>query len=228
MTKTEELDQLFERWIAKQNAKGEKSFCKDGIVNEEVFSKEKTRLLIISNESNDGKKSTPVLADRRIAFRDYFSLGHDNWRGKLRERCCEMYKLLTDQKEMPTNEAALHFAFMNLNKQGGGEISNVSHIAQYCDSYKNEILEEIRIIDPDIIIWSGLKTISIACNQLGVKEQDGVKTLCVNGRSVPVIATWHTSYYRGKNEPLPGYSNRTVGKLMKKLNDELVKAKWKA
>lgn len=56
-------------------------------------------------------------------------------------------------KEHPTS--LLNVAFMNLNKRGGLENSEFNSLEGYVKKYKDKISEEIRIIDPDIIVCCG-------------------------------------------------------------------------
>ena len=42
---------------------------------------------------------------------------------------------------------------MNLNKRGGSQKVNEKVLNDYEEEYKNEIKEEIEILQPDYIIW---------------------------------------------------------------------------
>ena len=42
---------------------------------------------------------------------------------------------------------------MNLNKRGGSQKVNEKVLNDYVEEYKNEIKEEIEILQPDYIIW---------------------------------------------------------------------------
>lgn len=187
MKKACQLNELFDRWMKKQaqepdedlvytkisgNAITREHFCKDGIIDESVFEKERIKLLIVSNAAG---KSGNLIADRREDYRCYYKSGHDDWKGKQRERYCEMYKLTTGQPAMCTSDAAIHFAVMNINKRGGGRLigssgSSGKHMESYCRYYRSEILEEIAIIKPDILIWSGLNTFRLTTAVLGAGQ----------------------------------------------------------
>jgi hypothetical protein len=47
-------------------------------------------------------------------------------------------------------------AFMNLKKEGGAGSSSIKKIRENVESQKHLILEQIKIIDPDIIVGGGL------------------------------------------------------------------------
>jgi len=246
MKKTEKLNALFDKWQNKQkveppdslkNTKIESNkilpekFCKDGIVSENTYLNEKIKILIISNEANDEDYAEELDTDRRNDFKTYYESGIDNWKGKMRERYCEMYKLITGNRQMETSDAAIHFAVMNINKRGGGNSIGCSgnkgmHIEKYCEYYKKEIWDEIEIIDPDIIIWSAINTFYLVESVLGAKKINGKTVLEINEKVIRVIRMWHASYYQGRIEPLPEYKNKIIGKLMAKLKNELDAIGW--
>lgn len=127
---------------------------------------------------------------------------------------------------MKTNEAAIHFAFMNLNKRGGTNSSGPGeHIEEYCKYYANYINKEIEIIDSDIIIWLGVNTFDLRLPEkyLHASASGDKVILKLNGKLVSIIRMWHTSHYRCNNEPEPGYSNRIIGKHIAKLKQEMAR-----
>lgn len=143
----------------------------------------------------------------------------------MRERVCCLYQVVINDfsnKNTPYN-VAKNFAFMNLNKTGGGAKID-KRIFAFCKEYKDEIKKEIDIISPDIIIWLGSNTFDNIelRTDLGVKEHKG-KYYCNN---IPVIRMWHTSYYQSKCEKLGVFDNEITDKLSKKLYDELVSIGW--
>jgi hypothetical protein len=228
MTKELEFDKLFNEWQAEQSKNGLSKFCKDGIINEEIYSRERIKVLILSNEAND-EKNGDNLSDRREDFRKYSSREEkDWWHGKMRQRSSEMYKLIVGAAEMSNPKAASHFAVMNLNKSGGGSTTDIKKLELYCNNYKSFILKELEIIEPDIIIWSGCKSFDCAGIRkiLGVEKEKKGANITIKGKKVPVIRMWHFSYYQAKNKPLENYENRITGKLMAKLKEELEAIGW--
>lgn len=230
MTKEVELEKLFTEWQEEQTNNGIHKFCKDGIIDENIFAQEKIKVLILSNEPNDDNNDN-LISDRRADFKNY-SLGNeeDNWHGKMRERCAEMYKLIVDATEMSNPEAASRFAVMNLNKGGGGSNADINIIESYCQTYKAFILKELDIIEPNIIIWSGAKSFDRAGirKALDIKKDGNKAYITIKGKKVPVIRMWHFSHYRAKGESLEEYNNKTTGKLMAKLKGELEAIGWEA
>lgn len=79
----------------------------------------------------------------------------------MRERTSALYKIIAGigMNEMSDSDAAIHYAVMDLNKRGGGaNVKDASHIEEYCKCYRDFIKREIEIIDPDIVVWLGIKT----------------------------------------------------------------------
>ena len=95
MTKTEQLNLLFEDWDKARKCYNEDNnhdlfkFCLDGIIDEKEFNKQKIKVLFISNEANLGedfkhRDETNNVYDRRINFLEYKKEQYDEWVGKLR------------------------------------------------------------------------------------------------------------------------------------------------
>ena len=249
LSKTKRIEILFEKWKEKQNDESKESllitmvvggkitkdnFCKDGIIDDETYENEKRKILFITNEANDEEYSCEDIkvSSRVKDFIDYYETGHDCWKGKMRERICELYKVAAEigKEDISNQDAALHFAFMNINKRGGGNSINNKdnkgkHIEEYCNYYREEIKNEIEIIDPDLIVWCGINTFDMGLHikYLGAFVENNHALVCLNEKRVPIIRMWHTSYYQAKITPLEGYDNSTIGKLAAKLKVELDK-----
>ena len=182
--------------------------------------------MFISNEANDKEylDANDLGTSRIKSFEDYYESGIDNWGGKLRERVCALYKVITNNYKISEQEVALNFAFININKRGGDkDISNGEHIREYLRYYANEIKKEITIINPDIIVWLGCKTydmnLHIEC--LGAEKTKGKVYLNINDKQIPILRMWHTSYYRARNKPMEIFENKITGKLAAKMKMEL-------
>lgn len=249
MTKNEELEQLFEKWKSNQNNEtndslqetlssiklDKGSFIKDGIICEDEFEKQKIKVLFISNEANiqddilNGK--IKCNADRREEFNNYYKSGNDEWPGKLRKRISALYKAFTNQNEVTceVHKLANKFAFMNLNKRGGMDETNKIAIIPYCNTYKKEILKEIEIINPDIIVWCACNTFFIAEKILGANSTkiNEIKTMDINKKTVAIVKAYHTSYYQSKLEPINNFEqmklNKICGKQLRYLFENLKK-----
>ena len=113
---------------------------------------------------------------------------------------------------------------MNINKRGGAEKIG-AHVKEYCEKYSDKIRTEINIINPDIVIWIGAKSFDwgLHTKYLGAVEEKGLIFFEINGKRVPIIRMWHTSYYRARIKPLEEYDNAIIGKLCAKLKMEMKK-----
>lgn len=223
MTKTGQLEMLFNEWKQAQKDEPKKSlkktmlkgaeiveydfFCKDGIVCEEEYKNESIKILFIANEPNvehksnidDGKKPNPE-SSQLDSFEDYYKSHEDDWSGRLRKRICEiLYPSLIDleEREFPVENGwknAKKIAFLNLNKRGGkGSIEN--HLKHYCEYYKDYILKEIDIINPDVIIWLGKGSFKMCSNSVfdNMIDMGDYYRVEINNKDYSLISTFHTS-----------------------------------
>lgn len=204
-------------------------FRRDGIIDEKVFRKEKNKILFISSEANDDEYSakdnnSPSTVNDYIK---YHINRHDDWKGKMRERLAELYKVLshTERNSMENPDAVLHFAVMDINKRGGGSlVGNDNHIAAYCKQYSSFIREEIEIIDPDIvaIIGQNLFNMNLHSEYLGAIKEDNKDYFIIKDKKVPVLSLWQTSYYQGKCKIALGYEdNKIIGKQVTRAMNEM-------
>ena len=243
-SKSEQLEQLFLEWeIAQKNEPDtiwkltnggnsnitKEHFRRDGIIDEATYEKEKVKVLFISAEANDNEYSalTNSRPNSVDDYREYHFTGNETWKGRMRERLAELYKVISgmERDAMSNPEAAMHFAIMDINKRGGGpEIKGGKHLKAYCKHYAGFIRREIEIIDPDIVAIVGTNLYDMGLHKLflGAFSSNGNCYFDLNGKKVPILSLWQTSYYQGKNEPLAGYEdNRTIGKQAERCINEL-------
>ncbi len=241
-----DLEQLFKEWRKAQSeepddiwklTKGtavnisKDHFRRDGIIDEEIFRREKTKILFISSEANDDEYSAKY-NDSPSTVDDYISYHlsrHDDWKGKMRERLSELYKVLshTERNSMDNPDAALHFAVMDINKRGGGAlVANDNHIENYCKQYASFIRNKIEIINLDIvaIIGTNLYNMDLHGKYLGAIKDGDKDYFVIDGKSVPILSLWQTAYYQGRCGVAKGYEdNKIIGKQVAKVLDEMRK-----
>lgn len=243
-SKSEQLEQLFLEWESEQKNEPDviwkltnggntnitkEHFRRDGIIDEATFKKEKVKVLFISAEANDNEYSALINSRPNSVddYREYHFTGNETWKGRMRERLAELYKVIggVERDALSNPEAAMHFAIMDINKRGGGpEIKGGKHLKAYCKQYAGYIRREVEIIDPDIvaIVGTNLYDTGLHKSFLGAFSVNGKSYFDLNGKKVPILSLWQTSYYQGKNEPLAGYEdNRTIGKQAVRCINEL-------
>lgn len=144
-----ELNQLFENWLQERPDYNEKGFKKDGIIDERLFAMQKAKgkaVLFLCKEPND---LTKAAWDYRTWWKEEikynFSIRLAQW----------AYGIVNDfptMKEAADNGSLNHIAFMNVKKIGGGAQSDNEEIISYIKRDKEFLLQQIKIINPDIII----------------------------------------------------------------------------
>lgn len=244
-SKTERLNLLFEKWMSAHSQESEESIKKtisgdnitkdffeiDGIINEEAFEKEKTKVLFITAEANvddhDAKAGIKI-SDYRQHYTEYYDTGKDGWRGKMRERISGMYKYLTHQNDEKLNEMADKFAVMDINKRGGkATIDKGKHLVEYAKLYKKFLIEEIEIINPDIIVLVGINLYRLkVIHELGCIEKDDKCFFNINGKIIPILLSFQTGniqFQAKRYKPLLECDNTAIGILCAKLKEEIGK-----
>ena len=249
MTKTEQLEELFEEWMQEQSKEDDESikitkiasenitkehFCKDGIISEEKYNSQKYKVLFIAKEPNIEQDCEDIITSQNDYFRDYYRDKVDKSGGHIRINTCKYYMWMFPEKENDNRySVAKDFAFMNLNKRGGGEKADDEKIAAYCRKYKKYIIREIEIIDPDIIVWLGLGTFEAIQNskekifniKIGVEGEKGGKYYFVIGnKEIPLLKEYHPSYSQSNSNDIiinDEYKKKHIKDNFKMFEDEL-------
>lgn len=150
MTKTNKLDFLFDKWLA-DYPKYKGKFIKDGIVNENEYEQQNTKLLFIAKEPNNPKQD-------EWDFREWWS---KEVKQSFSHRICEWaYGLLNNfppilnlsKSNENRKEVMSKIAFMNIKKSGGKASADHDVIEETLKEEIEFIQDEIRIISPDLII----------------------------------------------------------------------------
>lgn len=215
------------------------NFYEDGVVNPEVWFEEnnKFRPLFVLKEVHEASipdENTNKEA-QRFGFLDENNkdpLIHDGMWKRMRILAEAMYKVYTDNKKeeyeileksmKETNHktACERVAIINLKKLAGGRsVDSSKSRNSLCFSchavrFKDKLLEQIGIIKPTIIICCGKDIVSTCL--VGTD-----KMLKVNGKSVPVINTYHPAM---RGNFVESFYNHTLSEFIKrKSNMEKVK-----
>lgn len=146
-----------------------KSFTRDGIVDEKAWKSGK-RILFILKEANLGYQLAKAKEDKSLIGDGggFWFQNHviENEKKKIdwRRGIFRRLKKIGIKHAKNDNFSLRTAAYMNINKRGGLSYAREDIINSYYDEYKDNILEEIRIIEPKII--------AICCG-----EQDYAKKL---------------------------------------------------
>ena len=244
--KTKDLETLFLEWEKAQdnepewlwkitnggnNNIGKSHFRRDGIIDEDTFRSEATKVLFISAEANDNNYSaiTQPKTNTVLDYREYYRTGIDDYGGNMKEMLAEMFKIICgiERNSLANNKAVMRFAVMDINKRGGGSsIGNGNHLKAYCKYYAPFIRKEIEIIDPDIVAIVGVRLYDFDFHEkyLGAIPRNGKSYFNLSGKIVPILSLYQTSSYQTRREPLSGYEeNRTKGKQAARCAEELYK-----
>ena len=158
-------------------------FTKDGMVDPEAYEVSSCKILVVLKEANIADKKTEewlkehMIDDQRYWYREFVNgtIQEGVWTDEngcrkksdnipQKESIGRMAYLLqkyTKNQKIDANrpsgkeiqDAVKQVAFMNLNKRGGSQKVNEKVLNDYVEEYKNEIKEEIEILQPDYIIW---------------------------------------------------------------------------
>jgi len=147
-SKTELLNNLFDEWEgSKPEYKGK--FVRDGIINEELFTKVQPKILFIAKEPNNPNQKPGD-------FREWWK---KECTDKILYRMAEwIYGLLhkfpqyEDINEDKRHELIQNIAFMNIEKTGGDSRSKNNKIIRHLEMNLDFLRKQIDIISPDIIV----------------------------------------------------------------------------
>jgi hypothetical protein len=146
ITKTEQLNTLFDRWQVLHNENG---FKRDGIINEELFSK--PYILFVCKEPNDPDQKPGDYRDWWNNEMTYaFSKRIGDWAYGIINGFPPYQSFSDDQ----AHQALKSVAFMNVKKVGGGARANHDEILNWIERDHALLHEEIEIINPSVIICS--------------------------------------------------------------------------
>lgn len=150
MNKNEKLNRLFNAWGI------DDALILDGIINEPKYDQAKAKglgILFIAKEANTKSGTGWDFRDwwnEELKYR--FSHAIAEWSSGILNKFPD-FNLAKDLKM----DAIQSIAFMNINKKtGGGGSADRDKIIAETISFKDKLVEEIKIIDPDIIIGCGL------------------------------------------------------------------------
>jgi len=175
MGKNSELERLFGEW--KANYSDKDGFIYDGIIDENLYNMAEHKVLFIMKEPNDPKKGSwdfRTWWKKKIKHR--FSRRIAEWAYGILDNNFPPYDSIWSKNAYSKVQEALNsIAFMNVKKTGGKDASSKSEINRIIKRDRDSIHEEIKIINPEIII-------------LGLSWRSSVELLFPN-------LNWHNTGY---------------------------------
>ena len=195
------MKKLFEKW--KQEHKDDKlyeydtpsidgkiipkeNFISDGFCISNVI-KENT-ILYISKESHEYDKDSIINKEKINEYKYLKKCFADNKNSSFPSRIRGMQEILgKDIKDM---------TFMNINKRGGFSYTNMAVLNTYAMQFSDNIVNEIEIINPELIICCGI----------GLKRIiNMVYTKCDKELNRPIVEVNHPSYVISKEKYLDSF-----------------------
>lgn len=197
------LEELFGRWSKKDDIT---LFVEDGIICPEIYEKQNLKLLYVLRDAHVVDKSVNK-CDLRA------DLQNPKGEGRTWNNVARWTRAWLDQVDygkveridaIALSEQLKRIAAMNLKKEAGG--ARAERIAEFARNHKAEIIEEISICCPDIIIACGtfneLKTIIFKEKIVAVESINNTKYsimyVQVDDNTIPVIDFYHPQYNKNK------------------------------
>jgi hypothetical protein len=151
-SKTDRLNSLFSEWKVKNEAY-QKGFAEDGIINEQFWNDEKItkkKVLILLKDTND------YIGDLRKLIDDnpniWSGIGYYNY--AIQNTSISVVPSFSDARQN-YKDYCRGTAIVNLKKITGGSINDKSETMRLAKEDKMYIDDEIRIIEPKVIICGG-------------------------------------------------------------------------
>jgi hypothetical protein len=197
MSKSNELTELFEKWIQHYQrmniANAEERFSRDGMINEERYNQSSLKILFVLRDVNaeepraNYEKEKNVKRhkeyegfDLREVLRDgpKYQMWHAiaRWSAGLLHGF-PSFERIDNYKTM--RDSLLSVAAINLKKTPGAKTACLDQVNAYANMDSYLIKKEIEIIDPDIIVGCGTFSHLIWLLDLPVDSDDPVSKVCV-------------------------------------------------
>lgn len=197
--------ELFERWKAKPPEghidHGRNVFIADGVACPEQWFSQDVRPLFLLKEAYGGSADWDL---RDHFMKDEPMIGNTTWRRITQWTCGIMNTTAQDMHPFERTRGRISFgndqlqkiAVVNVKKSGGKPRSNDEDLAAYAEYDKAELAEQIKLIDPTVIVCG------YTCDYLATFLKPDLKAqrndslfyaLELNGRNVIVLDYWHPS-----------------------------------
>lgn len=188
MKKNDQIDQLFKEMCIKHPYLSI-GFKKDGIINEDLFDNQKKKVLFICKEPND---PTQTEGDFRTWWQQKLYGIHAHrvgaWSHGILNGFPDIQNISRDDKMSGLSK----IAYLNLKKIGGAGNSNISEICMYAKQIRHELIDQITIINPDIII-GGVSSFKVWDSLFGRSDMTEISETGFLWRNKHVLHFYHPS-----------------------------------
>lgn len=156
------IKELFNYW---KNKRPFSAFISDGIVYPEKY--EKPHIMFCLREMNNDKESSLCddLNNRGSGWKTWNNVAR--WIIALLDSDSDYPKQMPSQRRIPQLQ---RISVMNINKDGGGSRTCGDVLLNAAQKDKKEILEEIYLCEPNMIICCGLSSVGVTSNAELLKE----------------------------------------------------------
>ena len=164
MTKTEQLNKLFEEWQDNHNFD---IFCKDGIVDEKEFGKNLPEIIFLLKDANVGTENEADVCKNLLNTANGKSTFGKMWKvicmwAKITENPCARFAdCCNDELDIKDSlrEYLKKIAVVNISKEHGKGVNNQDELnaklSKSVKQYYDYTRKEINTIDPSIVICCG-------------------------------------------------------------------------
>lgn len=180
------LESLFDDWCKAHKSDGEydwsetgiakESFTIDGVIDEGIWNQQSKKVLYILREANgNSSKETDhgrVVDENRFWFKECVENG--TLGNIIFKRIAKMQAIIQADNALEHRYLLQQIAYMNLNKRGGGSSVDWKVLNKYVNAYKKYIRDEIRMLQPDVIVCCGTYW-PLIDNVLDLYKPNGVK-----------------------------------------------------
>jgi len=204
------METIWDEWFNHYETLGiePSRICKDGIVNPDIFEKEKLKILFIGKEANDWEGG-----DMRLLAKDgpkYIYLYNlARWGAGLLDQFPK-FKKINNKKYL--NQSLNRISLINLKKTSGGSSANMTSISAYAKNDKSLLQKQIKSIKPNIIITLATHDILLWLLDLEADSDKPNKTPYYSKNNNSWIIPWKHPSMRGKTAETYRKLNEFVSK----------------
>jgi hypothetical protein len=219
MNINEKLDELFLRWKEKseqtEQNRESSSFCEDGLMYkygheknyvDKLWVKSQKRIMFFlkdaKEQSGDSRlwlyeegtdhRNNRNLKPKLMKVLAYWLYGFTTVKeGKIEELEAISHEQLVECfNQVP-------FAFVESKKQSGKPSISKTVLTEYIDRYKDFLIEQIDILNPNIIVCCGEPQYKFVLNKIYIGSEQIDKNLFYNkAKQTLIFYSYHPSYYR--------------------------------